>query len=117
MTKGEYDIFRLFIVIVDSVLDDGFLWAVLSLFWRSVLSLSSKRIDYRQSCCKCRQGPLVKYFVLDMETVKNLETSAKQRKFTWHHRHKTGSTSDKNLYAPSNPVRNCVYETLRSCVA
>lgn len=100
----------MFSVNVVSVLGDGFLWAVLSLFWRSVLSPSSKRIDYRQSCCKCRQGPLVSHFVLDLETVKTLETSAQQRKFTWHHRHKTGSTSDKNLYSPSNPVRNCVYE-------
>jgi hypothetical protein len=80
-------------------------------------SSSSKRIDYRQSCCKCRQGPLVSHFVLDLETVKTLETSAKQGKFTWHHRLKTESTSDKNLYAPSDPVRNCVYGTLRSCVA
>jgi hypothetical protein len=86
-----------------------------------VLSPSSKRIDYRQSCCKCRQGPLVIHFVLDVETVETLETSAKHRKFKCHHRPETKSTSDENLYAPSNPVRNCVYETerqaLRSCVA
>jgi hypothetical protein len=103
--------FRLFSANVASVLGDYFLWTLFTLFWRSVPSPYSKRFDYQQASCKCRQGPLVSHLVLDLETVKTLETSAKQHKFKWHHRQKTGSTTDQKLYAASSLIRNCVFET------